>query len=62
MVISYLICEECGGTFPIPRKRHQLRKRGHVKHLWCYRCKKVTAHIEGNVTGTGGDVMIKQIF
>lgn len=47
MVISYLICEECGSTFPIPRKRYQLRKRGHVKHLWCYRCKKVTAHIEG---------------
>ena len=40
--ISELRCEECGELFPIPRMMHKRREEGHIKDLWCYRCKKIT--------------------
>lgn len=43
---TFLICSECGNVFPIFRKVNKLKKDGHIKHLWCYKCKDVTAHIE----------------
>lgn len=46
MYISNLVCEDCGNVFPIPRKQSERRGKGHVKHLWCYKCTGVTAHIE----------------
>lgn len=46
MVISNLTCECCGSKFPIPRKRTQRRPDGHIKHLWCIKCKIETAHVE----------------
>lgn len=48
---SDFTCGECGNlTIPLPRRRHHkgksCKKDGHVKHLWCHHCKKVTAQIE----------------
>ena len=31
---------ECGERIPIPRVHHQ-REKGHIKDLWCPRCKEV---------------------
>lgn len=47
METSKLICEECGAIMQIPRKRGQRREKGHIKHMYCYKCKKKTAFIEG---------------
>ena len=38
------VCEECGTTFPIWRKRSKLKTDDHIKHMWCPTCQKVTAH------------------
>lgn len=46
MYISNLVCECCETVFPVPRKKSGRRGKGHVKHLWCYKCKDVKAHIE----------------
>ena len=46
MPVSFLKCKECGGVFPIRRKNGKLRKRGHVKTMWCPWCEKVTKHVE----------------
>ena len=46
IVISTLVCRDCGAKFPIPRKANQLREYGHIKDLWCYKCKSVTKFIE----------------
>ena len=40
--ISELHCTECNTVFPIPRRRAKRREKGHIKDLWCYRCKKIT--------------------
>lgn len=45
-VITQLECPECGGVFPIARRRRSQRKSGHIKDLWCAHCKKITKHIE----------------
>ena len=47
--LSILICKECESKFPIPRNKGSLREKNHVKDLWCYRCHKVTKHLE-NIT------------
>lgn len=43
---STLHCKCCGKKMPLPRKRGQRREFGHIKHLWCWGCKEVTAHVE----------------
>lgn len=47
METSRLLCEECGNEMLIPRKRGWRREKGHVKHMYCYKCGKVTGFIEG---------------
>lgn len=46
-------CPDCGTKFPIYRSSKKLVKKpkkyyaeGHVKDLYCFRCKKVTKHRE----------------
>lgn len=46
MPLSWMRCEECGGFFPIRRKRGKLRRRNHPKHMWCPWCERVTRHAE----------------
>ncbi|WXX02939.1 ribosome associated inhibitor A [Staphylococcus phage LJLAME001] len=50
MFHSNLVCSKCGNTFTVPRKRAQRREEGHIKHLYCIKCKCTTAHIEDNRT------------
>ena len=49
--ISYLRCGECGAVFPIPRKKGARREQGHIKDLWCFRCKKITKFLENEPNG-----------
>lgn len=52
-VIRELFCTQCGSVFPIPRRKARLRENNHIKHIWCYKCKRVTAHTErSSYTGT----------
>lgn len=44
--ISTFKCEECGNTIPLPRGNHKQREKNHIKHVYCIKCKKETAHIE----------------
>lgn len=39
-------CETCGHRMPIQRRRSKLRSTGHVKHMYCPTCEKITAHTE----------------
>lgn len=39
-------CTRCGGNFPIRRKLGRLRKRNHIKTMYCPWCKQVTQHKE----------------
>lgn len=43
---TFLICSQCNNVFTIFRKVNRQKKDGHIKHLWCFKCKEVTAHIE----------------
>ncbi len=43
---TVLVCRECGTEAPIWRKSSKRKKQGHVKHMWCHACEKVTAHVE----------------
>ena len=49
--ISYLRCGDCGAVFPIPRKKGARREQGHIKDLWCFRCKKITKFLENENDG-----------
>lgn len=39
--ISTFKCPECGAEMYVPRKKGQQRAKGHIKDLYCWRCKKV---------------------
>lgn len=46
MFTSKLKCSECGSIFPIMRNQGMKREFSHVKHMWCFSCKKETGFIE----------------
>ena len=52
---SYFICPECGGTFPLPRKKSKRRDKGHIKDLYCVYCGKVVKTTEVRC----GDAFVK---
>ena len=41
-----LFCEVCDFKMLIPRKKGQKRELGHIKHMYCPRCKETTGFIE----------------
>ena len=43
---SELYCENCNTIFPLYRHKNRLRGNGHIKHVWCYKCREYTAHVE----------------
>jgi hypothetical protein len=43
---TYLECEVCENLVTIRRKRSKMKEKNHKKHMYCYKCKEVTAHIE----------------
>lgn len=46
VLLSEFYCEECGMKIPLPRKKRKQREKGHIKHLHCVKCQKITAHTE----------------
>lgn len=43
---TFLVCECCGNHVQIRRKRNKMREYDHIKHMYCYKCKEVQAHVE----------------
>ena len=42
--IERYTCTVCGQAMTVPRTRR--RKRGHIKHMYCIRCKKVQPFVK----------------
>ena len=40
--ISRLRCTGCDNVYEIPRPTGKKRERGHVKHMFCWRCGDTT--------------------
>lgn len=47
-ILSVLVCSKCGEKMLIPRPEIHLRKEGHIKTMWCARCKRKTDFVENN--------------
>lgn len=43
---TFLECGECGEVQTIMRRLNRLKTKNHIKHMHCYKCKKITGHIE----------------
>lgn len=41
-----LECPECGSIMPIMRKRGKQKEEGHIKHMYCFKCKEVVGFVE----------------
>lgn len=42
--VRWFRCQVCGETAPAAKGRGPRTSKGHVKHMWCIRCQKVTEH------------------
>lgn len=45
IVKRYFKCSECGETLPATSTKKNT-KEGHVKHMYCFKCKKVTMTVQ----------------
>ena len=43
---TQLVCMNCGNLVMIQRKIRGLKKVGHIKHLYCYKCDSIQKHYE----------------
>lgn len=43
---THLQCPQCDNPVTIHRKRSKMREKNHVKHMYCFKCKEVTGHVE----------------
>lgn len=43
---THLYCPRCGTVHVIFRKANKLKKEGHYKNYYCYKCKHEHNHIE----------------
>ena len=39
-LLSSLKCQECGNEISIPRRLDRVRKKGHIKTMYCPYCQK----------------------
>ncbi len=46
MKTKYLKCNVCKNITAIQRKESKNKSIGHIKHMWCFVCKKVNPFIE----------------
>ena len=46
--ISTFVCPDCGTEMPIPRWHGRRREKGHIKDLYCPKCKKTQKFKEFN--------------
>lgn len=49
-VINVFYCTECGFRMELPRPRSKKRETGHLKRLYCCRCKQEINFVECNNT------------
>jgi hypothetical protein len=49
--LSVLTCQNCGTKRAILRFIGARREIGHIKHLYCVKCKQDTQHMESGETG-----------
>ena len=45
---STLTCKKCGLKMTIPRRQSRKRKQGHIKTMYCARCKSESDFVEDN--------------
>ena len=50
---STLICQTCGLKMTIPRPRSKRRAEGHIKTMYCAKCKATRDFIESNYKSMG---------
>lgn len=43
-------CQVCGQMVQATKKDSRRTSPGHIKHMWCIKCKKETAHVQ--ISGT----------
>lgn len=43
---THLQCPKCNHIMTIQRKRSKMKEKNHIKHMYCYKCREVTGHIE----------------
>lgn len=44
--ITHLECPKCSNVVSLHRKKHKLKSKNHIKHMWCVFCKEITGHVE----------------
>ncbi len=44
--LTELVCLNCGNIDVIERLKSHNKNVGHIKDLWCYKCKLITKHYE----------------
>lgn len=47
-IVHDFFCTQCGLKMPLPRVKSMQRKGGHLKSIYCYRCKEKVNFIECN--------------
>lgn len=50
MVIRIFKCSQCGMTFPASKTKG-VSHYGHLKHMYCYKCKKETPCVQVDADG-----------
>lgn len=45
-IASTMICQDCKSIQMLNRPKSKTRELGHIKHLYCIKCRSVTAHLE----------------
>lgn len=43
---TQLQCPECDNIQTIQRRQSKMREKNHIKHMYCWKCKETTGHIE----------------
>lgn len=44
--ISTFTCTQCNNSISLPRKASKQRERGHLKRIYCIKCKEEINHLE----------------
>lgn len=46
MTLSTFVCEVCGAKIELPRRKGKQREVGHIKDIYCFKCKDTRKHDE----------------
>lgn len=48
ILVRYFACQVCGDVMPATKSKGPTHE-GHVKHMWCPKCREVTEHVQTEV-------------